>query len=358
MIMKLSSVFRGAAAALLMLPVISCSDYIATGTFPVKTEDFKTLYTLKGTVVRDSLPGTKVIYKLWQGGDILVAADIRTESLHVFSFPGFEPVKTLRMPYSISMYGLDFFRSGIRGTVCGIRSRVSGRIDILTDDLELVQADSGAVYARPYNTMSYDDILPTYIDRRNFWFSSINVSSSTEDRAFCRSARGSSSALELYSLNLVKYPGYDMKLFPWGTSAVYKKGKRAVYAYEQFKVVKFMKMDGSGARTLDFFRYAGNSSDAKWKYIQGYYRGQVHVGRRAIYLANFEFGSGNLSRICSGDFPFDPFTTVETYSYDGEPQSMFRLDREGMLMVDEKGKKFYILDDSDYTIRAYDIPGK
>ena len=117
-----------------------------------------------------------------------------------------------------------------------------------------------------------------------------------------------------------------------------------------------MKMDGSGARTLDFFRYAGNSSDAKWKYIQGYYRGQVHVGRRAIYLANFEFGSGNLSRICSGDFPFDPFTTVETYSYDGEPQSMFRLDREGMLMVDEKGKKFYILDDSDYTIRAYDIP--
>ena len=29
-----------------------------------------------------------------------------------------------------------------------------------------------------------------------------------------------------------------------------------------------------------------------------------------------------------------------------------------MLMVDEKGKKFYILDDSDYTIRAYDIPGK
>ena len=173
--MKLSSVFRGAAAALLMLPVISCSDYIATGTFPVKTEDFKTLYTLKGTVVRDSLPGTKVIYKLWQGGDILVAADIRTESLHVFSFPGFEPVKTLRMPYSISMYGLDFFRSGIRGTVCGIRSRVSGRIDILTDDLELVQVDSGAVYARPYNTMTFDALLPTYLARRNSWVSAINV---------------------------------------------------------------------------------------------------------------------------------------------------------------------------------------
>lgn len=353
----LSSRLAVVSAVLFCLCLVSCSEYFAAGTFQVGPEDFKTLYTLKGEKVLDSLPGTIVVYKLWQDDDLLVAADIKTEKLHVFSFPGFVPVKTVAMPYLISSDGLDFFCTDLKGVLCGIRNRINGRIDLLTESLELQQADSGAVYARPYNTMSYDDILPTYMDRKHFWFSSIDIRSDAEERSLYRTARCTNEAVKLYSLNLAGYPGYNMKFFPWGISAVYKRGKYAVYAYEQFKVLKFMKMDGSGVRTLDFFKYAGNYGDSRWNYIQGYYRGQVHVGRNCLYLADFEFGSGNLSRIYGGkEAPFEPFTMVQTYSFTGEPQCMYRLDREGHLMVDGKGGKFYIIDNGDYSVRSYDIP--
>ena len=354
---SISSQLLSLFAVIACFLAVSCSDYFAVGTYQVETGDFKKLYVLKGETVKDSLPGTKVIYKLWRHEDLLVAADIKTESLHIFSFPDFTPVKTIPMPYPVSLYGLDFFTSDIKGTVCGIRGRVNGRIDLLTDDLRLVRTDSSAVYARHYNTMSYDDILPTCIDKRRFWFSAINVQDNTEDRSFYCSRRNSTEALRLYPLNLISYRGYDMKFFPWGTSTLYKRGKRAVYAYEQFKVVKFMETDGSGARTLDFFKYSGNSSDPQWKYIQGYYRGQIAVGRNTLYLANYEYGEGNLSRLYQ-TLPFEPFTIVETYSFTGEPQYMYRLDREGPVMVDEKEGKIYLLDSEYYSIRSYDIPKK
>ena len=339
--------------------LVSCSDQLETGTFQTSVRDFKSVRVLSGTMVADSLPGIGIAHKVWVGDGILAVADLKTENLNIFSFPEVRPLKVIDMPYDISKEGIDFFETRIKGTLCGMRSRLGGRIDVLTEDLALEQVDTGTVYASPYNDAVYNDVLPVFLDNKYFWFSSVDKRDSVDTRSAYRIRRGSGEAEMICDLELQAFRGYDMNFFPWGVGTAYKRGKMMVYAYEQFKVVKFVQTRTGKERTLDFFKYFSNSSDARWKFIWGYYRGQIHVGRNRIYLSNYEYGLGNLARIYSTkEFPFPPFTTVETYSFNGKQLAVYQLDKEGFVSVDEKNRKIYLIDFDDTSVRSYDIPRK
>lgn len=337
-----------------VLLAVSCN-YMEKGSFRVSEDDFATVYSMTGTPVCSCLPGTGNIYKVWQSGREVIAADTGTGKLHVFSFPGFEPVDEIEMPYSISSEGMDFFQTDDRESLCGIRSRIGGRIDRLLADHTLQCTDQGAVYAMPYNSVRYNDLLPVSMDRKDFWFSSVDMENGNDMRALYRIRRGTAAAEKLYSLQLPDYPGYDMKFFPWGTSLRYMHGRRVVYAYEQFKALRFMESDGDGERLLDFFRYRTVSQEKRqWKYIQGYYRGQIFAGRHRLYVSSYEYGSGNLSRLYN-EMPFQPFTVVEVYSFSGEPVEIYRLDREGHVIVDESDRMLYLIE-TDGGVFSYRMP--
>lgn len=343
---------------LLLFCIVSCSSGdLQTGTVIASVKNFRNIGVLRGERIIDNLPGIEVAHKVWQSGNTVVIADIKTELLHIFTFPEFSPVKTISLPYKISSEGIDFFETEIKDIVCGMRSRLGGQIHLLTDDFRLLSADDGAVYARKFNKADYNDIIPIYMDGLRFWFSSVDKRDSVEKRSVYRITRGTDHADDLYCLELKSFPGYDMNFFPWGAGTLYKRGKMMVYAYEQFKVVKFMKADGSGERTVDYLKYFNNSIDARWKYIWGYYRGQIFAAGNRIYLSNYEYGYGNLSRKYTPDtLPFDPFTAVEVYSGNGDQLAVWQLDHEGFVIVDHRHRKIYLINFDDNSLWRYEIP--
>lgn len=111
---------------------------------------------------------------------------------------------------------------------------------------------------------------------------------------------------------------------------------------------------------IQILYYIGNQFVIKFysfydsPYIQGYYRGQIFAGRHRLYVSSYEYGSGNLSRLYN-EMPFPPFTVVEVYSFSGEPVEIYRLDREGHVIVDESDRMLYLIE-TDGGVFSYRMP--
>jgi hypothetical protein len=156
---------------------------------------------------------------------------------------------------------------------------------------------------------------------------------------------------EIYNLNL--NPDLDFFGAYYGCLAANEKRNRMVYAYQFYKVISFMDLDGKNVRTINFkqseydesTRHVADGLDLN---VTNYWG----ICAQPDYVYALYIGQKPAERMAEGTSS----CFIEQYDWDGNPIRKFKLNRTGRFVVDEKNKRLYLSDWSkDDPIYVYTL---
>ncbi|MCI2082671.1 MAG: hypothetical protein LKK08_08945 [Bacteroidales bacterium] len=237
------------------------------------------------------------------------------------------------------------FRINDEKYLCGIYDDICCKAYAITRSLKIEKVKSGAITefggmeAGTYVNLIYmdkDKLVYTIRGGRNVTLRRTALSDTA-------------SAVILQDLRIK--PEYDY-FFPYeGMVATDAKGDRIVYAYNYFKVIRFMDGSASPLKVLDFGKPGFDPETLKiadgLDKNRMYYYGGLYVGG-SIYV-----------RSLNGEkYPYENHssTIIEQYDRNGNPIRVIELDRKGVFTVDETCDRLYLLTEgSDRKIYYYDL---
>ena len=154
---------------------------------------------------------------------------------------------------------------------------------------------------------------------------------------------------EVYNLGLD--PDIKSEFSYIGDFIVNAKQNRMAYAYQYFKIIKFMDLDAQTVRTVNFEkeRFDENSlriADGLDNNVAHYWG--AGAGEHYVYFMY----SGRSPVAIHRDMQrqkekYKPYIYMEQYDWNGNPVRKYKLDHWGYFTVDEPNKKIYLLSTHD-----------
>lgn len=147
--------------------------------------------------------------------------------------------------------------------------------------------------------------------------------------------------------NLAFDPKFKSPFRYIGDFAIDPSGKRMVYAYKYFKLIKFMDIDGKNVRTLNFQQ-------------KGFDEGSLQIVNGLDQNVTHYWGicpqKDHVYCIYSGRTPMEVgreaarknyYMYIEQYDWAGNPVRKYKVDRWGYFTVDEANRKLYVFSNND-----------
>lgn len=331
---------------LLSLFIGSCKHEIDYADFTnaeyiVSDNIFKETINLSGIQAKDSVKININKPEVFLKDSILVVLNRRDNStVHLFKVPGFKYLGSFgrkgRGPMEF-LYPSIIPLSG-DNIICGIFDNATGKIYQITKSLTMQRIKSGSLEDTPI----YSSRQMIYLHMNNL----VYIQSSDKNRLISSTNTNDNTEKDLY--NLALEPKLNSYFTYLGIATANIEKDRMVYAYNYFKVLKFMTLDTKTVKTFNFNLPGFDISTLK--VADGldlnnlYYWGSIVAQDEYVYV---EIINKTADQLQSDKENNIHTTVIEQYDWDGKPIRQIKLDKEGRFVVDEKNEVIYLVSEYD-----------
>ena len=317
-------------------------------------DDFGEIIELKGKPQKlDAIIQPKEIGMLIKN-DLLIIANplIGNNLIKIFSLVNFKLVKSVGVKGS----GPGEFNSPYlvatdeKDKICYIYDYPSGDLFYLKTDISLFKCN----FKFPKGNERASSLKQIQVlSNRNMLY----VSASAKGKKIF-SFKPDSVVPENELLDLALEKKYNNWAAYIGSFGVNKNKDRMVFAYKYFREIKFLNLNATKEKKL-IFDYKKNKSGNAVTMLAptniSYYWTMSQTNEHIYFSYNGITPVDWVRRAKKGI----EFSTIEEYSWDGEPMRRFKLDHAGYFCVDEKRNKLYLIaTNAEEAFYIYDLPKK
>ncbi len=323
---------------------------LEVGTFDISEESFGNVIGLKGREQKlDALINPTGAEMLIKKDFLIIASNTKDKMFNIFSLPDFKLVYS----FGVKGGGPNEFvypllvQTDEEDKICYIYEQTNEKLYCITVGFKLIKSD----IKFPKGKIRESALRQIHvISNKEMLYAS---AASSGKKIFRFNSDSANSEIEINNLAL------DKKYNSWaayeGSFGVNKKKDRMVFAYNYFREIKFLNLDGTKERklVLDYEKPRSGDAVTMLAPTNMTYYWKIYPCNESVYFTYSGNTPVNWKKLMDKG---EEFIYIEQYNWNGVPLHKFKLDHLGYFCVDEKRNKLYLISTvSEEPFYVYDI---